>query len=133
MFVVVIRSSVFVAVVVCLAAVARASDLPGPITAELIEIEHTLCPTSSTGYDVDFVRSVDFDGDGRADVVLDYGRVLCGGVREPFCTSEGCLLEAWRHEKAGWRKVFEGRGKSWSVGEVGGRRALILDGRPVAP
>lgn len=127
-----IRHPIFAAVFLCLTGSVSASDLPRPLTEELIATERASCATS-TGYGVDFVRSVDFDGDGHADVILDYGQVLCGGAREPYCTREGCLLKAWRHEKSGWRKVFEGRVTSWSVGEAGGHRALIVDGRPVAP
>lgn len=126
------RSSIFAILLLASSAAASAADLPHQLTAELIETEHQSCRTS-TGYGIDFVRFVDFDGDGHEDVVLDYGKALCGGAPEPYCTSQGCLLKAWRHEKGNWRKVFEGRVKSWSVGEAGGRRALLVDGRPVAP
>ncbi len=118
--------------VVLLAGTAAAEDLPHALTGDLIRIEHESCGTS-TGYAPDFVRRVDLDGDGRADVVLDYSQALCGGLPEPYCTAQGCLLVAWRAEKAGWRKLFEGRARSWSVGEAGGRAALIVDGRAVEP
>lgn len=116
----------------CLPAVGRADALPHPLAGELVRIERETCPTS-TGYGTDFVHRIDFDGDGRLDVVLDYGQALCGGDPQPYCTAQGCLLLAWRAEKGGWRAVFAGRVRSWSVGESGGRRALIVDGRPLAP
>lgn len=106
--------------------------MPRQLAPELIRTEHEYCKTS-TGYGVDFVREEDIDGDGRKDVILDYAQALCGGEPEPYCAPEGCLLKAWRNEKSGWRKVFEGRAKHWSVGEAAGRKGLMVDGLMVAP
>lgn len=108
---------------------ARGEDMPHQLTGELIQTEHENCKTS-TGYGMKFTRFVDFDGDGRNDVVLDYADASCGGNPEPYCNDAGCLLKAYRSEKGAWRKVFEGRVKSWSVGEAGGRKALLVDGKP---
>lgn len=112
------------------AAPALAEDMPHQLTPDLIETEHANCNTS-TGYGVDFVRRVDVDGDGHMDVVLDYRQALCGGQPEPYCTREGCLLKVWHSEKGSWRKIFDGRVGSWSVGDVGGRTGLLIDGRPL--
>lgn len=109
-----------------------AEDIPHQLTPDLIQTEHDNCKTS-TGYGIDFVHWVDIDGDGRKDVVLDYRAALCGGQPEPYCASSGCLLKVWHAEKGGWHKVFDGRAKSWSVGDVGGKPGLLIDGHPPAP
>ena len=111
---------------------AVAAEMPRQLSPELIRTEHEYCKTS-TGYGMDFIHLRDLDGDGRADVILDYAEALCGGEPEPYCTSEGCLLKAWRSEKGGWRKIFEGRAKTWSVGEADGRKGLVVDGRVATP
>ncbi|MCE1235639.1 MAG: hypothetical protein LWW93_04700 [Hyphomicrobiales bacterium] len=126
------RPAIFLVALLVLGCNAQAGGMPRQLAPELIRTEHEYCKTS-TGYGVDFVREVDVDGDGRRDVVLDYAQALCGGETAPYCTDEGCLIKAWRNEKSGWRKVFEGRVKTWSVGEAGGRKGLIADGRVVAP
>ena len=126
------RSNLFFLLFALLAVPASAADMPRQLAPELIRTEHEYCKTS-TGYGMEFVRFQDIDGDGHADVILDYAQAQCGGEPEPYCTSEGCLLKAWRSEKGGWRKIFEGRAKTWSVGEAGGRRGLVADGRVVAP
>lgn len=109
-----------------------AEDMPHQLTPELIRTEHENCKTS-TGYGVDFVRWVDVDGDGHKDVVLDYRQASCGGQPEPYCASEGCLLKVWRSDRGGWRKIFDGRAKSWRVDVAGGKTGLVVDGRPLSP
>lgn len=113
-----------------LAAPARAEDIPRQLTPDLIETEHAFCNTS-TGYGTDFVHRVEVDG--HKDVVLDYRAVLCGGVPEPYCSREGCLLKVWRSDRGGWHKVFDARVGRWEVGTVDGRAGLLIDGRALTP
>lgn len=108
-----------------------AQDLPHALTGDLIRIEHEFCATS-TGYGQSFVRFADVDGDGRADVVLDYADALCGGVHEPYCGKDGCLMVVWVAGRGGYRKAFEGRVHRWSLEPAAkGHTVLSLDGRPL--
>lgn len=107
-----------------------AEDMPRALTGELIRTEHENCKTS-TGYGMRFVTLRDVDGDGRKDVVLDYSDASCGGQPEPYCDGSGCLLKVYLGSGGGFRKVFEGRVKRWSVDERGGKPALLVDGRPI--
>lgn len=126
------RPAIFLASLLVLGDAAMAGGMPRQLAPELIRTEHEYCKTS-TGYGIDFVRDVDIDGDGRNDVILDYAQALCGGEPAPYCTDEGCLLKAWRNERGGWRKIFEGRARTWSLGEADGRKGLVVGGRVVAP
>ncbi|WP_333823642.1 hypothetical protein [Pinisolibacter sp.] len=110
---------------------ASAEDMPHQLTGELIRTEHENCKTS-TGYGMRFVTLRDVDGDGRKDVVLDYAEASCGGRPEPYCDGSGCLLKVYLGSGGAYRKVFEGRVRSWKVEEHGGRPTLLVDGRPLA-
>lgn len=118
-------------VLLLMPAASRAEDMPHQLSGELIETEHRYCKTS-TGYGQRFVVQRDIDGDGRRDVVLDYAEALCGGDHEPYCDGNGCLLKVYLGSGGGHRKVFEGRVRTWSVDERGGRATLLIDGRPLA-
>lgn len=111
---------------------ARADDLPKALAGEIVAIEQSSCETS-TGYDRDFVVRADVDGDGRADVVLDYSKVLCGGRPEPYCEGGRCLLVVYRSVGGGWKKVFEDRVAAWRVEGTSARGRLLVDGHPIAP
>jgi hypothetical protein len=121
-----------VAVVVASSGSARAEDMPHQLSAELIQTEHENCHTS-TGYGVNFVVQRDVDGDGRRDVILDYSQAQCGGQPEPYCAAGGCMLKVYLGGKGGgYRKVFDGRVKTWRLDETGGRPVLLIDGAPLA-
>ena len=124
------RLAVFAALVLAPVAV-RADDMPRQLNGDLIRTEHAYCKTS-TGYGQKFVVQRDVDGDGRRDVVLDYGEALCGGQHDPYCDTGGCLLKVYLGSGGGWRKAFEGRARSWTVEDRGGRATLLIDGRPLA-
>ncbi len=111
--------------------VGRAEDMPRQLNDELIRTERANCKTS-TGYGQKFVVLRDVDGDGRRDVVLDYAEALCGGQPEPYCEAAGCLIKVYLGSGGGYRKVFEGRVRSWAVEDRGGRATMLVDGKPLA-
>ena len=108
-----------------------AEDMPRALTGDLIRTEHENCKTS-TGYGTRFVTQRDVDGDGRKDVVLDYSDASCGGQPEPYCDGSGCLLKVYLGAGGSYRKAFEGRARSWTVEDRGGRATLLVDGRPLS-
>ena len=112
--------------------VASAEDMPRQLSPELIRTEHENCKTS-TGYGKDFTVFADVDGDGRKDVILDYSEALCGGQPDPYCTDQGCLLKVFSTSKGGYRKIFDGRVKTWKVDTASGRSQLLVDGHPLTP
>jgi hypothetical protein len=121
-----------VAVAVVSASAASADDLPKALAGELVAIEQSSCQTS-TGYAEGFVVRTDIDGDGRADVVLDYSKVLCGGRPEPYCENGRCLVVAYRSVGGGWKKVFQDRVAGWRIEGTAARGRLLVDGRPIEP
>ena len=101
------------------------------LTKELIATEHENCQTS-TGYGVGFVVMRDLDGDGRKDVLLDYSEAQCGGQPEPYCDATGCLTKVYLGTKGGaYKKVFEGKIRTWKVDESTGKPVLLIDGAPL--
>jgi len=66
---------------------------PGHRLAELRRACRALSSEMEIG--ADFARPVDADGDGGADLILDYGAVSCGDGTRPLCDVAGCVTELW--------------------------------------
>jgi hypothetical protein len=47
--------------------------------------------------------SVDLNGDGRLDYVVNFENFDCETVPSPYCGTGGCLHEIWLSDSAGWR------------------------------
>lgn len=47
--------------------------------------------------------SVDLNGDGRLDYVVNFENFDCETVPSPYCGTGGCLHEIWLSDNAGWR------------------------------
>lgn len=41
----------------------------------------------------DTVRKVDFNGDGRADYIVDFTHTKCGEAKHTFCGTGGCMVD----------------------------------------
>lgn len=112
---------------------AIAGQFPQSLVPELIGVEREVCK-SAVAYGKRFENYLDINGDKRVDIVLDYRDTNCYPNPDVFCpsgASGACLLKAYVADKGGWRKVYEGRAKSWSVDPA--RSVLIIDGKPLQP
>lgn len=76
------------------------------------------------------VTSLDIDGDGQRDYVIDLGNVSCEGRPDAYCVNGFCALEVytWRG-KNDWRPVLSATASDWRAGYVDSRPALILSQR----
>lgn len=67
----------------------------------------------------------DLDGDGGEDWIVDYAKMRCAGIPNPFCGSGGCSLTIYVWAGGGnWTKVFDAVVQSWRFAARGGERAL---------
>lgn len=75
-----------------------------------------------------FQRTVDFNGDGRPDYLLDYSQSECvGGMStNAFCGSAGCTLDILISSGGGYRQVYGSNVQGWSLARAGGRTVLVL-------
>ena len=55
-----------------------------------------------------FVSRPDFDGDGQADIRLDYGFAQCSTGGFAWCGTAGCLQTLFHAVDGGFRPVFSG-------------------------
>ncbi|WNJ88797.1 hypothetical protein [Bosea sp. 685] len=53
-----------------------------------------------------FLRTAEFNGDGKPDYVLDFGAVDCPGTLSSECGSGGCTVMIFLSEGTGYRRVF---------------------------
>jgi hypothetical protein len=76
------------------------------------------------------VTSLDVDGNGKPDYVVDLGNVPCEGRPEAYCVSGFCVLEiyTWRAEND-WRPLLSATVSDWRATHVNNRPALILTKR----
>ena len=54
------------------------------------------------------METVDLDGDGALDLVLDEGRLPCQGVRPgAFCPEVGCSIDVTLNDGGRWRPALD--------------------------
>ncbi len=63
------------------------------------------CAGGVTSVGPEFRRDSDLDGDGRADLILDYLGLLCDGSRA-FCGTGGCSQEVWLGQPDGTYRLL---------------------------
>lgn len=73
-----------------------------------------------------FETRADLNGDGQADYLLDYDRLICRGADSFFCGSAGCPLVAMLSGPGGHRAVGLGHVRAWSL-QQGVPPVLVLD------
>jgi hypothetical protein len=81
------------------------------------------------GASPDFIRSVDFNGDGRPDYVVDHGKFDCARVAKRSCGSAGCSIDVFLSGKAGYRDRVSLSGYETVIDAGGERPTLIINGR----
>ena len=112
------RMSGIIGAIVCsvgfLAAGAVQAD---PVDDILMEAE-TFCTSFENGeFEArDAVQTVDLDGAGEMDSVVDTSRFTCSSMASAYCGSGGCTVHAvigdrsWSFQAEGWRMIdWEGR------------------------
>ncbi|WP_101068960.1 hypothetical protein [Roseovarius salinarum] len=63
---------------------------------------------ANTSFGAGFARRADLDGDGRRDILLDYGAVSCGAMASFYCGNGGCQRTIFRaRADGGFDKVFD--------------------------
>ena len=79
-----------------------------------------------------YMRTLDLNGDGRADFLTDLGRLECDGARAVFCGPSGCPVAAWLSEPDGSHSRFDlGRmqGFHFWLRSVAGHPAEVYPGQ----
>ncbi len=106
-------------VVVFLAAfagAAQAQNLPAKVQEHVDELlaecrEFGGDPVPEPG----FVSSVDLNGDGGPDVLVDLSKMNCQGALSAFCGSAGCPLIVWLSGPEGYFAAGPGHVHEWQV------------------
>jgi hypothetical protein len=72
-------------------------------------------------------RTIDLDGNGRDDLVLDFGKLECDGAQTLFCGTGGCLLQIYLWQRGmEWKLVFDENVRGWKPIKAGGKPALLF-------
>src|SRR5690349_12447506 len=74
-------------------------------------------------FERDFVKTADFNGDGKPDYIFDYHRMECGTL---YCGSAGCTLSIKISSGDGFRDGFDDNVRAWSTKRIGKRDVLVL-------
>lgn len=87
-----VRSLAFLSLF-ALAPLPAAADLQTVLQQERTDLAET-CSDTMQFLD-GFAREVNVDGDGRPDILVDYGRLSCNGTQMMFCGSAGCTQKIY--------------------------------------
>ncbi|SLN70199.1 hypothetical protein [Roseisalinus antarcticus] len=101
-----------------------AAPIPDPASDVLAEIEAECVARGGAFVEVqpDFLRRVDFDGDGIEDLEVSYSGAVCDAAANLYCDAESCLTRLFLGlADGGYRQVYEG---SYRRAEV--RRMLTI-------
>jgi hypothetical protein len=77
-----------------------------PAAAAALEQARAACPAGLEAQS-GFVRRIDVNGDGIADVVLDYSFATCGEDPNFFCGTGGCTYQVFASVGGGFREVYD--------------------------
>src|SRR5919206_1061125 len=104
---------------------AQSEELPLEVRREITE-NGEACGSRKPQIDSGFLTSLDVNGDGIPDYVLNYENFRCGGVRS-FCGSRGCLLQIFASTTDGkFEKAIDEDVWRVDVNRGKGRPSLIL-------
>lgn len=78
-----------------------------PLPQERARFRESCTPGATATFDPGFASTMDADGDGRLDLLVDYGAAACSAPpANPWCGSAGCVQTIWRDTGAGFVRVF---------------------------
>lgn len=78
----------------------------------------------------DYIRSADFNGDGKPDYLIDDNRFECKGGRMLNCGSHGCVFEVYLSGKNGYRRVgVNMNAYETTIETIGGRPTVVAAGK----
>ena len=104
---------------------AQSEELPLEVRREITE-NGEACGSRKPQIDSGFLTSLDVNGDGIPDYVLNYENFRCGDVRS-FCRSGGCLLQIFASTKNGkFEKVINEDVWRVDINRGKGRPSLVL-------
>ena len=104
---------------------AESALLPSEVQKEVQE-NGAACGSRKPQIEMGFLTSLDINGDGIPDYMLNYQNFRCGGMRT-FCGSRGCLLQIFASTKDGkLEKVIDEDVWSVDINRGRGRPSLVL-------
>ena len=103
---------------------AQSESLPREVQQEIIE-NSAACGSREPQIDMGFLTSLDVNGDGIPDYVLNYQNFRCGD-RQGFCGSRGCLLQIFVSKNGKFEKVIDEDVWSVDINRGRGRPSLVL-------
>ena len=73
------------------------------------------------------VTTIDVDGNGHNDFILDYSKLACDGVPDMYCGGGFCTIDVytWRSNNA-WKLLLVASVADWKIVGTGKKRAFIL-------
>ena len=103
---------------------ARAEQAPEEI-AETIAEAAEVCRSQGGSPDTAAVlRGDDLNGDGSADWIADFSKLVCKKAANPACNPNGCLLQLYYWMGDDWDKVFEDFVKTYKFSSSGTKRTM---------
>lgn len=83
--------------------------VPDPEVLVLLEVAGLCADLDGTiSIGEGFASRPDLDGDGRPDLAIDHGAVVCSSAAALVCGSAGCTNSLWLARDGGFSKLFEG-------------------------
>lgn len=76
-------------------------------------------------YGEGFIARPDLNGDGTADIVLDYGAAVCDEARSYWCGSAGCVIDGYLTQEDGYVNLFNSNLRAWEITEDGLFRVIL--------
>ena len=74
------------------------------------------------------VRTIDLNGDGRLDYIIDLKDTTCDGFESYFCGTGGCGVEIFiAHRNGSYRSIFGNRVRGYDIRPGRGVRAIRFD------
>ena len=114
----------------CLAlipAAIRAADTPPNVDAEIADAAKQCTELGGRPNTEAMLTALDFTGKGGPDWLIDYAKLKCDGIPNPFCGTGGCSLQLYVYDSGTtWKQALDETVRAYSVVKVGGKPALRL-------